>query len=85
MTGKCTLHRRVIGAPASDRYDRATSLASGCIGKQGYASWDEANRIVQRRQKSARRKKQQRADRASLRPYRCRHCHQWHIAGGQIP
>lgn len=67
----------------SDRFDRQTAMASGCQGKEGFTSWEDADRIIRDRRRKAKRRftshKQARAERATLHPYRCRFCQQWHI------
>lgn len=84
MTGSVT-HRPTRGRGLTDKFDPATAQTTSCIGKHGYASWDEADRVIRRSKRTSRKggRKQTRASRATLHPYRCKHCHRWHISGSK--
>jgi hypothetical protein len=63
------------------------SVVRGCLGKKAYPSWRAAHVALRHTIEHRRRECYARRD-ASLRgyrlePYRCPHCHEWHI-GNQV-
>ena len=52
----------------------------GCVGKQGFLSWEQANRTLGRE----RFKPAKKAGRGRIAIYRCRVCSFWHIGASML-